>query len=356
MDITNSLIVNTVTTGFEAKINSYIASSLNTIKDSAKAFVDKFDGQPVKIALVDYSKSAKVVGSTFYDMSVASEVGQIKGKIDELTPSGEGKINLGDALRQAYYFFDGPKSNSNATKYVVSFVTGKSNTWTSNTSSFDEYKTLNGNSDYTPKDGEGASGKSGEGYAKTIGQMIKANKSINTYFVNFSAEESTSNSLEQIAVAAGAGEVTGGQHYYKVEQGLSQIFDKVSKVVIGEAKLKSAEFSQILPAGVKVVSVPTNLTVTTITDEVTKLERQKIAGSLKLNALSKNDTGYTLSEEDFKIKVKFVKTGKITFDGADSKVTFNIEYIDTKGDTKTDTKQVSFNSFTTQVVKRIDIG
>ncbi|HHV30037.1 MAG TPA: VWA domain-containing protein [Clostridium sp.] len=349
----NGLKVNHTEGQFNTIEEKYMENSsrLKMVKDAAKSFVDKFAGSQTKVSIIKYSDSANDNHFTQYDLSLSDNATILKDKIDKIVPGTTGFSNMGDAMRRAYHILNNSTESSSA-KYIVVLTGSAPNRWTGISDITSEPKTENGKADYIKADDVSYSSSD---YAKDIGKLITSS-GINLMFIDFS-EESIGTVLEDIAAVSGAKVVEAtGKHYYRADNfmELIDIFDSIRLKIYYDVILNNVLYQEILPAGVLLVEVPDGMsTQSVLIDGIT---RTKITGVINNIPLTYTGTGYSFNIDNFKIKVKFLKPGTIIFDGADSKIRYNIDYIDSGGNSQSKSIDKHFDDMTVNVTMTVDIN
>lgn len=326
-------------------------SYLNSVKESAKGFIDKFAGSQTKISVIQYSDSANDNDFAQYDLSLSSNATILKENIDDIVPGTTGFSNMGDAMRRAYHILNNSGSDL-AIKYIVVLTGSVPNRWTGISDGTQEPKTGDGTADYINEDDVLYSSLD---YAKEIGNIITS-KDINLLFIDFSNED-IGTELEEIATASGTKEIEStGKHYYRADNfmELTDIFDSIRFNTIYNVTLNNVLYEEILPAGVLLVEAPE--WVSTQSVQIGGMSRTKLSGTINKLPLTFNGVGYTFDINSFGIKVRFMKPGTIVFQRSDSWIRYNIDYIAEDGNSRSETLDKYFDDMTVNVTMSIDIN
>jgi|GEM_PF-2007818 len=336
----------------------YIKNStyLNMIKYVAMDYIEKFAGTETKLGFIKYSESANGSDMFFYDMSIDTQVQQVKTKVNNLTSEGSGLSNMGDGIRRAKELLEDPvKSNKFASKYMVVLAGSAPNKWTKTTSTGNTMKMDKGNAQFFGGDGTGDSDGSALEYAKALGAAAK-NSGIMMSFIDFSSLNIESK-MEEISVASGSEKVAStGKHFYKASNytELVSIFDNIYDYTTYEILLNNAYYEEIFPKGIRIVEAPEGVTVSKVV--IDGSTRDKATGTINNVKLSYDGSKYILSGDSFKFKLRFIKPGDTTFKGIDSSITYTIQFIDSKGVKRTVPVKGYFNDLTVNVDWVIDIA
>jgi len=86
------------------------------------------------------------------------------------------------------------------------------------------------------------------------------------------------------------------------------------------------------------------------------VNRIKLTGEINNIPFTFTGTGYSFVVESFKIKVKFLKPGTIVFDGADSRLRYNFNYVDGAGNIHSKSVDKHFDDMTVNVTMKVDIN
>ncbi|KNY26540.1 discoidin domain-containing protein [Pseudobacteroides cellulosolvens] len=335
----------------------YIQNStyLNMIKYVAKEFIDKLAGTDTKLGIIKYSESANSSNMIYYDLSIASKVQEAKAQIDAMMPEGSGASNMGDGIRRANELLKDPiKSSDLATKYMVVLSGSAPNKWTKTTAPGTTMKTDGGAAHHYGGDGAGDSDGSGLEYAKTVGAVANS-LGIETLFIDFSSLN-IDTKMEQISVSSGSKEVPStGKHFYKAKNytELTSIFDYLYEYTNYEILLNNVLYEEIFPKGIRIIEGPSNMTFSKVV--IDGSTRDRATGVLNNVKLKYDGSKYILNGDNFKFKLRFIKPGDVTFKGADSSITYTIEYIDSKGVKRTVPIKGIFNDITVNVGWVVDI-
>jgi hypothetical protein len=352
------LTINSSLNSLSTVEQKYVQNStyLNLLKDAAREFVEKFAGTDTKIGLIRYSESANDSDMIYYDMSIPAKVQEAKIKIDSMTPQTSGFSNMGDGIRRAKELLkDSLKSSDLATKYMVVLTGSAPNKWTKTALAGTGMKTDEGAAQFYGGDGTGDSDGSALNYAKTVGAAAK-NSGIEILFIDFSSLNIESK-MEQISVSSGSKQVAStGKHFYKTKNysELTSIFDYMYVYTSYDILLNNVFYEETFPKGVRIIEAPPGMTISK--DVINGSTRDRATGVLNNVRLSFDGSKYILSGSGYKFKLRFIKPGDITFDGADSSITYTIQYIDSSGAKKTVPIQGKFNNLTINVNWVIDIA
>ncbi|WP_058485894.1 vWA domain-containing protein [Defluviitalea phaphyphila] len=341
-------------------------SRLEAMQAAAKDFIDKFAEQDVKIALVPYATSADNP-TDYYDMLDEKQVKNIKEKIGVL--DADQGTNIGDGIRRGYYKLIN-SGNDKAAKYMVVMTDGIPQGYTIgyNGIEWEEYE-VEGNNRHNKRkeespiydgqyfyDGEGDTGisrhselemgknffyKNGnkEGsngiavlaeykgggnlsisYAKETALMVRKANNIQSFFIGFSSDVDL-NILNNIATAANADKVEEDRRYYnaKSAEELDLVFSTIQSKIADELPFKEITYTETLPEGVEVVSLP----------EGFEQDGNKITGKILAKMVKNKETNkYELQAEPFNITVKMKSPGEYVFNSATLSYTdpFNNSY------------------------------
>lgn len=329
------------------------------IRKTAKDFVDRFTGTNTKMGIILYEDSSNDNDFNLYDLSIESNAGLLKNKIDGFTFGTSGESNMGDALRRANYMLTGAGSGKNSDKQIIMLSGSAPNKWTSQNAENTLPKLDNGPAVYLAGDGTFDSDGSSLEYAKTVGEMVNENN-IETVFIDFS-QDGIEEKIEQIAVSSGAKEVLNtGRHFYSAGSvsEIEDIFDIIafsfSEKEAAGLMLADIEYEALLPEGVYVVEAPEGMEVSTV--ETGGVKRSKVKGIIRDVKLSSTDgIEYTLPEQSFDLKVRFLKPGEVIFSGEDEVLRYIFKVKGAGGEDVTKTVEENFGGQTVHVTMTIDI-
>jgi hypothetical protein len=275
----------------------------------------------------------------------------LKGVIDSFPQTTTGFSNMGDALRHGYYLLK--DSSSDAAKYIIVLAANAPNKWTIDELNAPSTKTSTGNAVSIAGDGTiDADGKA-RAYAIEISGMIKSG-GINTIFIDNSPNDISAN-INSIAEEAGASEVSTDKYYYTTTSlpDFSSIYRTTFQQPPDIAVLHNAIYTEILPEGIEVIDGPTGYVIDEVPFDGGTRKRLTIPLDIRLTY---DGTKYNVQEYTINLKVRVKKLGDITFNGTDSTITYNIEYIDVNGDSKTAYFVKNFEDLTLNVFMSVDIG
>lgn len=347
------LTVNHVQGQFDSVERKYFESSsyLNSVKNTARAFVNKFAGSKTKMSVIQYSDSSNNNDFTLYDLSSETEANQLKDIIMNIVPGTSGYSNMGDGMRRAYHILNS-SPDSQAEKYIIVLAGSEPNRWTSTGNIILQPKTDDGDAQYLKPDE--LLYKSAD-YAEDIGNII-AGSNIETVFIDFSPDNIES-VLESIAVSSGAKTITEtGKHFYSTDSSLEllHIFDSFYSYTVYDVTLNNVVYEEMLPIGVKVLEVPECMSIETL--EIDGITRYKVSGTLDSIPLNFDGEKYTFSVRGFDIKVQFLKPGEILFDGKDAKLIFKVDYIDHDDNVIFENIEIHPENMTVKVTMKVDIS
>jgi len=330
-------------------------SSLFPIKQAAKQLVEKYKGTDTIIRAFHYSDMAtpvKVGSNDAFDVSNVSNASSLQTAIEEIAENDNGYSNMGDALRQAYQSLEA--SSPDVTKYIVVFAASAPNKWTSENSSLTVMKTTTGPAVYVGGDGAADADNKSFNYAKLMGENIRT-KNIEPIFINVSSTD-ISSKLEQIAVAAGSKQLPDGKYTYKSVSlvDLPTIYKTILLKPATKVVLEKVKYEELYPAGVKVITPPPGTEIIPV--QVNGVTRDKVKGELQNVTLTYDGTNYKIEDYTIKTKVRYTKPGIITISGDDTKLEYNLEYLDTNGEPQNVNFTKKFDDITVNVIMVIDIG
>lgn len=348
------LVVNHTEGQFDTVEEKYIDKStyLKLVKDAAKNFVDKFAGSKTKMAVIQYSDSANDNDFKKYDLSLPDKGAALKETIDKIKPGTSGLSNMGDGMRRAYHILNGPPPKGQISKYIVVITGSVPNRWTAVDNKKNEPKTDNGRADFIKADNESYNSLD---YAKDMGRIITS-KGINLVFIDFS-EEDIGDVLKEIAAESGAKPLEGtDRHYYKANNFLEllDILNNMTLKIYYDVVLDKVLYEEILPQGVLLVEAPEWISTESV--PMGGVNRIKLTGEINNIPFTFTGTGYSFVVESFKIKVKFLKPGTIVFDGADSRLRYNFNYVDGAGNIHSKSVDKHFDDMTVNVTMKVDIN
>lgn len=294
---------------------------LDVMKESASRLIQKFTNSPeTQICIFAYSDNAyaltellQVDGDNNKDNAAA-----LINVINSL--SSRQNSNLGDGMRKAYWKLKNLPSDG--LKCMILMNAGEPNMFTTVSEHlYHDFETMEGNIDYLIKDGEGnhvyADYQSAVRYGLEIAKWIAAEK-INTFAVGLNSEESYK--LEAIAAACKAGTTADGKHYYHVPglKDIDYMCDGILNKIQADIPLK-VSFSEIIPKGVDIISVPEGFQSILQSDG-----SYRVSGEIDGITLSKidNNGDFTIKPWEGIIKVKYATEGNKDFNAIE------LRYID----------------------------
>ena len=304
---------------------NFLPSELRfSARDAAKQLIDKFAGTNTKICVLQYSDSANANDFNFYNVSEAANVSALKTAIDNIPVNTSNSSNMGDGLRRAYQMLNDTQSSPSATKYIVSLSASSPNKWTSNEEYNTSINTSFGDAFYISGDGTDSDNQKALDYTLAMGNIINS-ADIETIIIDNSTEEETSSKIEQIALTSGA-------QFYNTPS-LDNLATLYSNLFIEPAKnitLDNIKYEEIFPAKVKIIEAPDNFNVSIV--EIDGVSRYKLSGTLNNIKLNYIGTKYHFEPFSFDVKVQFLDLGIVPFLGDNSKVTYDIEYVNSLGE------------------------
>jgi hypothetical protein len=324
-------------------------TSENSYRDAAKLIVNEFAGSDTKICALQFSDSANDNDFNLYDLSIDENVAALKNVIDNFPENTSNLSNLGDALRRAYYVLSDPsKSSPDASKYIIVLTETMPNRWTSNDALRSSMKTTDGDAEFVFEDilNDGNSVY----YASTIGSKIKPS-GISTIFVCSSTDD-TASTINQIAIAAGAAEVSPGKHYYSMLN-IAELARTIYLDPPKDAVLRDVLYEEIFPDGITVVEGPPDSTISLV--NIGGTTRYKVTRTLDVK-LTYEDSKYIVEPLNMTCKVKPNKLESVTFPQTDSKVSFTLECYDRYGNPFTLKFTKNYNELLLDVVISIDVN
>lgn len=349
-------VINYPEHGFSREKSEYYEIENRNInfKIIAKQFIDSFVGTDTKLGVIQYSDSANDNSFVLYDLSNPSEVSLLQNEIENMEINETAQNNMGDGLRQAYHTLKN-LPESDASRYIVNIGFTAPNKWTAQNDLESEYKVDGGNADYVSGDGIYDADGKGLAYAKTVANLISTGE-IEPIFIHYSNNSSYLDKFEEISLSAGVKALPDGKHFYTVPYKIDLIIvaDGVSKKPPKNIVLDNVVYEEIYPLGVKVVKVPSGMTVTEVTDN--GKTRYKVSGKLDSIKLTYDGSKYILSPYSFDVTVRYTSIGKIKYSGTDSKLTYSFDYIDINGCNCTWILEENFKDMDVNVIWTIDIS
>lgn len=256
------------------ELKKYYDSRLNDEKEAAKAFIDKFAGTDTRIGIISYSKTAVVATDAYnnalFSLSRPANVAFLKAYIDRLQCQYEyiegtstPMRNIGDGMRRAYYVLDN-SPDINSSKFVVVFADGAANVRTIDDPFTNNPYIIDGDAQFVATDVPPPApllGTAG-GYASYMGGMMRSNYQ-KIYFISMSG---TVPQMEDIAVESGSAITSGTNHYYiagapgtlltVTNSAATSIDNNIQYVEYADdLQFTIAQFNEIYPVGVTVLSV-----------------------------------------------------------------------------------------------------
>jgi hypothetical protein len=267
------------------ELKKYYDTRLDKEKEAAKAFIDKFAGTDTKIGIISYAKTAVVATDAYnnalFSLSRPANVAFLKAYIDSLQPHNEyiegtstPMRNIGDGMRRAYYVLDN-SPDINSSKFVVVFADGAANVRTIDDPLTNNPFIIDGDGQFVATDVPPPApllGTAG-GYASYIGGMMRSNYQ-KIYFISMSG---IIPQLETIAVECGSEIASGSNHYYigsttgttlidAAKSAATSVYNDVQYLEYADdLQFSIAEFNEIFPEGVTVLSVAAPYEYFTIT-------------------------------------------------------------------------------------------
>lgn len=283
----------------------------DVLKENARRLIDRFKNSPeTHVCIFAYAdKAEEAAGLVRIDGGDnAGNIVQLTNTINALA-SGENS-NMGDGMRKAYWKLKGLPSDG--LKCMVLMTSGEPDMFTTVSEHlYHDFNTLKGNIDFMTGDNTAANvyadHSSAVRYGKEMAKFISA-ENILTFAVGFNTMKSYK--LEAVAAACGAAATAGGTHYYPV-QGLKDI-DAVCDGIFNTVQCDypfTVSFSEILPAGVKVLTLPEGFTASILNDG-----RYQVDGEIQMG-LNKTDSlgSFAVSPWTAAVGIKYTAEGRKDF-------------------------------------------
>jgi hypothetical protein len=299
-------------------------SRFDVLKENAIKLIDTFKNSPeTEICIFGFSDMAKEITELLRvdgDNNLANRE-ELTKAINALV--SENNSNLGDGMRKAYWKLK--TLPSDGIKSMVIMTSGEPDMFTTTSEHlYHDFETLEGNIDFITNKEDSknvyADYSSAIRYGQEMGKFITAEK-IMTFAVGFNKEESYK--LESIAASCNACKGANGKHYYRAE-GLKDI-ESICNGIIDEINAPyplTLSFTQTMPVGIKVLSVPEGFNLVLQEDG-----SYKISGEIKNMELKKVDEvgNFAVSSWADNVSIQYTGEGRKEFSGPE------ITYVDRYG-------------------------
>ena len=296
-------------------------------KHAATNFINRFDKESVKIALITYGTN--VSEDSFIDVR---DKQQLLTKIDNIKaePLSTGGTSTGNALRKAYYKLKNT-GNSSAKKYIVLLTDGRPNFWISRTSNNTNVLateksnfvlTANAPAEYLK--GQVSFNNTtiniATEYAKDISKIIAADSSVSSYMVGFATNAEDTDALESIGTSIRAKD--NNRLFFKSSSTeLNELYQQMAEEIrLEDSYIVPMTYSELLPIGVQ----PLQEDGVSISSQGTGQNiRYRINKTFNVRLIKQGDF-YRLDPQmnSFDIAVQYSKTGRYNFLGSDASINY----------------------------------